>query len=611
MFPYLYKSWKNLLLLLAEKSSISKHRTRKTLTKMLSVNQKKNKRKLRKYTSKLPVYLQGLMGEANLRCARGDLDTSKKMCFEVIRQAPDAYEPYLTLSQMYETTNTKKYKGYLMLASHCAPNNISIYCRLAEVFLQEGNVLEAARCYSRAVRFEPKNTSLHKRRLELFEQNGDTKIIPIVKLTMAKHIPKKEHELILALSMDVAKDYFNQKNYARSIEALRIPLTRIPKHITKDLINMILELLLICGRYSECLDIFTQVCGFTFDVTITEENNLIVNSFIMPENLQVDLKMKFIICLIRLCSTSLIPDLINGILLEDDVEAVGDLYLDVIEALTQSGYPEEALKLLVPLVKSKNFSLAAVWLKYAECLTMCQMPEQAIEAYFTVMALAPSHVEVLYPLAMLLLRQNKRKEALEVLSQDLSTNKIDVAVLLEQMKLLKQINDWASYWRCVELLLSRHCIVLKNSEELKIAITRYTSREKITKIRAMRNFRGDNTDVETNFVSIKEPSVEDEYQIYMGILQLALDRREYSVFQKFAFMGLCSETVSKIFRDLVLKYPNNNLGWNWFAMMVMTPEDIRYVRFLEFFQMKHTKIAEIRGIMTANYELTTGNYTSA
>lgn len=57
------------------------------------------------------------MGEANLRFARGELELAKKMCFEVIRQVPDAIEPYLTLAQMYENNNIKKYKGKLYLAS--------------------------------------------------------------------------------------------------------------------------------------------------------------------------------------------------------------------------------------------------------------------------------------------------------------------------------------------------------------------------------------------------------------------------------------------------------------------------------------------------------------
>lgn len=382
--------------------------------------------------------------------------------------------------------------------------------------------------------------------------SGDKKARVIAKQTLANNVAKKYHELILKYAMEAAQECFKDKNFHRAVEALMVPFKRIPNKITNDAINMILELLILCERYSDCLDIFTQFCGFSFDITLTEENMILINSYDQPENLHVDLKVKFIVCMIRLRAEHIFPSLLNGILIDDDVEQFGDLYLDVVEALMAMVYPYEGLQLLIPMVKSKSFSTAAVWLKYAECLQMCQMSEQAIEAYFTVMSMAPSHVEVLYPLAMLLLEQNKRQEALEVMSQDLSSNKLDVAVLLEQMKLLKQIDDWVGYWKSVELLLSRHCVILKYPEEMKIAITLQTYREKITKIKKMRSFRNDDTEVERQFVSIKEPSVEEEYEIYRNILQLALDRKEYSELKKFTFMAMCSKRFQKYFSKLIL-----------------------------------------------------------
>lgn len=349
------------------------------------------------------------------------------------------------------------------------------------------------------------------------------------------------------MSMEAAQEHYKDKNYARAVEALMVPFKRIPNKVTNNAINMILELLILCERYSECLDIFTHLCGFTFDITLTEQSSILINSYEKPEDLHVDLKFKFVVCLVRLRAEHIFMDLINDVLIQDDVENVGDLYLDVIEALMAMSYPYEALKLLVPMVKSKAYSTAAVWLKYAECFQMCDMPEQAIEAYFTVMSMAPSHVEVLYPLAMLLLQQNKKQEALEVMSQDLSTNKLDVGVLLEQMKLLKQINDWDAYWKSVELLLSRHCVVLKYPEELDCVARFGSIREKINKIRTTRSYRKDDSEVERNYISLKEPTVSDEYDIYRNILQLAMDRKEYGVFQKFAFMGLCSKRFQKYF----------------------------------------------------------------
>lgn len=137
------------------------------------LEKEKGKKTFRKDPSKLSPHLKGLMGEANLRYARGDRETAKKMCFEVIRQSPDAYEPYLTLSQMYENTNLRKCKGFLMLASHLASSNVDIWCRLAEVYQQEGNIIEAVRCYSKAIKYEPKNIWFHKKRIELLEHKGN------------------------------------------------------------------------------------------------------------------------------------------------------------------------------------------------------------------------------------------------------------------------------------------------------------------------------------------------------------------------------------------------------------------------------------------------------
>nr|CAI5854482.1 unnamed protein product [Callosobruchus analis] len=255
--------------------------------------------------------------------------------------------------------------------------------------------------------------------------------------------------------MEVAKERFIQKDYIRAIEVLKIPLKKIPNKVTKDVINMILELLLICERYLECLDIFTQYCGFEFDITITDDNKIVMNAFKIPENLEIELKTHFIIFLVKLTSENMYSPLIDKMLIQDDVELFGDLYLDIADALLSKSCYTEALKLLIPLVKSKKYSQAAVWLKYGECLAGCKLDDMAIEAYYTVMTMAPSHIEVLYPLGKLLIQQGKKEEALMVLNKDLTGNVLDVAILLEKIKLMEQVEDWDGYWKAVELLLSR------------------------------------------------------------------------------------------------------------------------------------------------------------
>lgn len=203
-----------------------------------------------------------------------------------------------------------------------------------------------------------------------------------------------------------------------------------------------LDLLLITKDYSKCLDIFLEFCDIELDLVVGDSEKINVLSFTMPENLLVDLKIKFIICLIKLEAKVLILPLVDKLITEEDVELIGDLFLDVAEALMSMNWPEEALKLLVPLVKSKNYSMAAVWLKHAECLNACGMFEQAIESYITVMSLAPQHAEVRYPLSMLLLKMGNKDEALKVLSQDPERQELNAVILIKRMELLKQIGDF-------------------------------------------------------------------------------------------------------------------------------------------------------------------------
>ncbi|CAH1971848.1 unnamed protein product [Acanthoscelides obtectus] len=416
--------------------------------------------------SKLDATLKGLMGEANLRYARGDIETAKRMCFEVIRQCPEATEPYFTLSQIYENVNRKKYKGYLLLAAHLEPSNTGLVNRLAEVSLQDNNIEGAIRWYSRGIKYYPRNIEFHLKRLELLKQRdvelaGYSRMVLMAKTTLANNLAPSDHELMLSLVMEIAKERFKQKEYFRAIEVLKIPMRKIPNKVTKDVINMLLELLLICERYLECLDIFTQYCGFEFDISITDDNKIVMNAYKIPDNLEIDLKTHFIIFLVKLTTENLYSPLIDKMVIEGDVELFGDLYLDIADALLAKKHYTEALKLLIPLVKSKRFSQAAVWLKYGECLAGCKLDDMAIEAYYTVMTMAPTHIEVLYPLGKLLIEQGKKEEAMLVLNKDLTGNVLDVAVLLEKLKLLEQIEDWEGYWKSVDLLLSRYVYSLR------------------------------------------------------------------------------------------------------------------------------------------------------
>lgn len=116
-----------------------------------------------------------------------------------------------------------------------------------------------------------------------------------------------------------------------------------------------------------------------------------------------------------------------------------------------------------------------------------------------------------------------------------------MAMLIERMKLLKQMDDLDEYFKCAELLLSRHSIAFRSKEETTVAIMYQTISDKVAKVRKMREFREDSTDIVMQIESIREPSAEDEYRLLREVLQFAKDKKRYRDMQKLCFMALTSK----------------------------------------------------------------------
>lgn len=585
-------------------------------------------------TSKLTPQLKGLMGEANLRFARGEIETAEQMCLEVIRQQPKAWEPYLTLSQIYETKDLSKCKGYLTIATYLNPGNNSSWFRLAEMTIEEGNKKEALALLTKCLRHNKNNLEVHYKRLELAKELGDQNMVIKFQEHLIAKLPEDRHEEIIQIASNIAKVYYNDKKYLKALNVLQIPFKRVPQSITLHHLNMMLELLLLTEKYAQCLDIFVYFCSFTFEIDVQEDESIVINDYTMPDDISIDLKTKFVICAIKLKCIDVANKIIDKIVAEEDVEIVGDLYLDICEALIAENRHEMALKLFIPLKKSKNYSLAAVLLKYSECLAVCGMKEQAVDGYYEVIKLAPQHIEVLCPLAELLLDLNKEKEALEVMSYQ-ATDRLNVGVLILRLKILKRIRHLDEFWSCLELLMSRHCIVFRHISEIRTILTGGKALDKYQRVQKIREFRNDTVEVipNKNTVCIMEPEVEVEIALIKELLQFAMDIKDYANMEKFGLMALSSRKFEKYYeelshitllaclfngdyhhgyylvRDFVIKYPKNNYFWNLFNLFT-AQNDTRMHKFIYRFQQKPLE-SEACDILEANADFYFGNDNSA
>lgn len=63
---------------------------------------------------------------------------AEKLCLEIIRQMPLAAEPYLTLSQIYESSDPEKHMQFLVISAHLNPSEDQ-WVRIAEMSLERGD----------------------------------------------------------------------------------------------------------------------------------------------------------------------------------------------------------------------------------------------------------------------------------------------------------------------------------------------------------------------------------------------------------------------------------------------------------------------------------------
>uniref|UniRef100_A0A3B3HR54 General transcription factor IIIC, polypeptide 3 n=1 Tax=Oryzias latipes TaxID=8090 RepID=A0A3B3HR54_ORYLA len=439
----------------------------------------------RRHGSKLPTALRGLMGEANIRYARGEKDTAVQMCMEIIRQAPLAYEPFSTLAMIYEDEgDTDKSLQFSLIAAHLNPSDCEEWIRLAEMSLEQNNIRQAIICYSKAIKYDPTNVRYLWERSSLHMRLGEHKQCMDGYRRILSLLPLEDGEHFMQLSKDMAKSYYESNDLPSALSVIEEGLSRHPSLVGDDFVNMAAELYISSRQHSKALQVLVK---FT-DVVLVRENataevpyrgeeaaekkeandkgaalNLPeempaescgdIKAVQIADSVPVDLRAKLMVCLINLQVFTPLEPLVLS-LMEQSPEEIGDLYLDVGEAYLEQGCYTSALPLLSALVISDKYNLAVVWLRHAECLKALGHMEAAADSYSKVVEMAPQHLEARLSLATLqqqLGHMDCALKALEsmydsdTLAQDSSAAQKELKLLLHRSTLLKtqgQLHDY-------------------------------------------------------------------------------------------------------------------------------------------------------------------------
>lgn len=431
----------------------------------------------------LPTALQGLMGSANLCYARGDIALAEKACLEIIRQVPLAPEPFITLAQIYEH-NTDKYMQFSLIAAHLNPNDSDQWIRIAQVSIEQGNIHQAINCYAKASRYNLHDNELRVARIRLLKQIGEDRLAFRVYCSMLGYIPAKQREFLLETAKLVANQWLSDKQPARALDAMTLAYDRLNGAFETADLNFYLELLIEQADFVRVLAVLEHHTGVRAPLLSESDANAAAMGavpFDIPANIILDFRAKLIVSLIRVRAFHLLDALFADIFAHIAVEDAGDCYLDIAEALIAEQRYADALRLLVPLVRSDNYSLAAVWLRHADCHRAIGNTIEAIDSYRQVVRLAPQHFDARLTLSALLKQLGRHTEAMAALEQDMDSELIDPLVLYERCYMLREVGNWAQFLDTGLLLLSRHGIQLRNLTEMVVA----AKNSKLNKLKQM------------------------------------------------------------------------------------------------------------------------------
>uniref|UniRef100_A0A674ARI7 General transcription factor IIIC, polypeptide 3 n=1 Tax=Salmo trutta TaxID=8032 RepID=A0A674ARI7_SALTR len=425
--------------------------------------------KERRNRSKLPRALRGLMGEANIRYARGDKEDAVLMCMEIIRQAPLAYEPFSTLAMIYEDQgDMEKSLQFGLIAAHLNPSDCEEWVKLADMSLEQDNIRQAIICYTKAIKYDPSNVRYLWERCSLYEQVGEHKQSMDGYRRILNLLPPTDGEHFMQLSRDMAKSYYESSDLPSAMGVMEEALRRHPELVTDESINMAAELYIANHQHGKALQVLVQFCGIVLErgepkPDLAEEENpegqekmeaeenpeeqkkMEVRKVVVPDHVPVDIRVKLMVCLIHQHVYRPLDSMLTS-LMEQSPEELGDLYLDVAEAFLDEGEYNSALPLLSALVCSERYNLAVVWLRHAECLKALGHMEVAVKSYSKVVQMAPLHLEARLCLSTLQQQLGRPLCALkalepmydpDTLAQDASAAQQELKLLLHRSTLLR------------------------------------------------------------------------------------------------------------------------------------------------------------------------------
>lgn len=429
-------------------------------------------------------------------------------------------------------------------------------------------------------------------------------------LRLICRLKPEDAEVLLEWGTELSKKFFEEKNYEKALLTMEQIFKKCTNLITAEEVNMMSTLLIITSNYQRSLDILTTYTTIWVEYELPSKldnhENLgrkNIKNCGIPDGIVVDLRAKFLVTLIELDYVELAHSFTDKFLDEDSEES-GDLFLDIAEAFMRKKKYQYGLKYLDPLVKTKKFCMAAVWLRYAECWAGCKQLKRALVCYEIVNKLSPGHLDIMVQLSTLYKCFGFHDLALKVLQQNPDSDELEPDAVYREGMILLKMKDYDGFIKAAMLLLTSHTTYLRAKRELSRLI-RPSVRQRLEALNNHRLARAEPL-YEENIPIFKEsnlPSLDDEFNMFTELCRVLYKFKKYGLLQRVCFTALTSKkfepkTAQIIFfcvlsciynhdayhgynlmRDLVRDCRKSSL-WNLLNIMIQRADDSRHNRFI-------------------------------
>ncbi|CAG0912786.1 unnamed protein product [Notodromas monacha] len=483
--------------------------------------------------SKLAPALQGLVGEANLRFARGERDTVIDLCMQVIRQYPYAAEPYQTLGMVYEDLGSaEKSLQFSLIAAHLQKTDREEWARLGELASETGHTDQAITCFGKVYALDRNNIEAGVIYAELAgEKMGMKKKLSFYKALLARardsNQPAKN---LLQCCKEVSRLSHQLGDDATATTIMIDAFMTYTNELIPEDINFLLELMILQSR-SHCLN-----CLLVHNFLPHRNVNFGVERFtwtvVIPEYTPVDIRTKLIVAFVHLEAYAL-ADIVVQPLITGGPQDVDDLYVDIYEAYMAKKMYKNALVFLEKLAADHRYCTTKVLLSYAECLLQCGDMRGAETAYKRVLEQLPDHVDARLSLSRILNELGETGEALDFITQDQETGAVDIQLLRQKCLILLEEDRTSELIPTASLFFSRHFADLRCPEDVVCA----TLSKRLQRLQGL---------IGTSKYTFSGGGVtpDDEWHLFNAILERLYEKRRFVDLHRLSLSALGS----KVFR---------------------------------------------------------------